>query len=114
MEAQLGILFEVLVTNYQQNPFPLAKNQVIGHLLPHSTGIIETNISYKDVLGITEDSLTQAGCGPRDGPKSDQKGGVEALILVQVNDENTDPLVALKDEHLSQQHRARIWALLLL
>ena len=51
--------FRVLVANFGRTPRSLAKNQVIRTLLPHSTAILPTKMSFKDFVGLVNDAESE-------------------------------------------------------
>ena len=47
--------FRILIANFGNNPYQLAKNQVVGTALPHPAAIIPTRVTTAEVLGIEPD-----------------------------------------------------------
>ena len=44
--------FKVLVANFAPHTYKLAKNQIIGTLLPHPTTVVDSQINFADVVGV--------------------------------------------------------------
>ena len=82
--------FRVLAANFGRTPRSLAKNQVIGTLLPHPTEILPTKMSFEDVVGLVNDSEAEThGANISDvaevePPENKEGVDVEELDLSQV------------------------------
>ena len=47
--------FRILIANFSTHEYQLAKDQVVGQLLPHPTAVIPSKVNIADVLGICGD-----------------------------------------------------------
>ena len=85
--------FRILLANFGLSPYRLAKNQVVAAALPHPTGIIPSNISMAEVLGLdaaddlqkpTSKDVRTTGSNPGDEPEKPEVETVDDLDLSHV------------------------------
>ena len=69
--------FRVLIANFASRAYRLAKNQVVGIVLPHPTAMVGTHLNFADVLGIAEPLKYEkkAGSGEADPVSTPAQGG---------------------------------------
>ena len=54
VQCEVDEPFRVLVANFSASEYHLAKNQVVGMLLPHPTAVVQIRVNIADVLGLSE------------------------------------------------------------
>lgn len=101
VQVEPNTAFKVLVANFGKTPKRVAKNQVVGTVLPHPTAVMPSHIKLAEVLGL----IDAAEVEPDANPLAEANKTSSPVPKSELDVKDVD---ALDLSHVPEQHRRRL------